>query len=201
MTTEPITKPITAKQAWDTLSRVDCRDKIEKKGGLSYLSWAWAWGILMEHFPESTYEFLPEQTFGDGSMEVAVIVTIGACQRKMTLPVMDHRNNSIINPSSRQVNDARMRCLVKCLALFGLGHFIYAGEDLPMSSPITSEQAASLKFQLEELKADVTAFCRKFRVASVDELPASDFANAQRALDAKRKQLADAINGSQGAAA
>jgi len=49
----------------------------------------------------------------------------------MWLPVMDNRNNPIKNPNSRQVSDTTMRCLVKCLALFGLGHYIYAGEDLP----------------------------------------------------------------------
>ena len=52
----------------------------------------------------------------------------------MWLPVMDNRNNSIANPSSRQVSDTKMRCLVKCFALYGLGHYIYAGEDIPSES-------------------------------------------------------------------
>jgi len=47
--------------------------------------------------------------------------------------VMDYKNNSIANPTSRQVSDTRMRCLVKCMAMFGLGHYIYAGEELPDS--------------------------------------------------------------------
>ena len=49
----------------------------------------------------------------------------------MWLPVMDNRNNAISNPTSRQISDAKMRCLVKCIAMFGLGHYIFAGEDLP----------------------------------------------------------------------
>lgn len=202
----------TAKDIWQTLSRIDCRDKIENKVGISYLSWVWAWGILMEHYPEARFEFLPERAFADGSVETAVVITIGECQRKMTLPVMDRRKNSITNPSSRQVNDSRMRCLTKCLALFGLGHFIYAGEDLPMSGEpaqppappavITPEQAASLKRELEETRSDVKAFCKNFRIQSVDELPASVLAAAQKAIAAKRRRMAtDAERADKGAAA
>ena len=119
---------------WKTLSAVNVNDHVKKIGPakLSYLSWAWAWGTLMEHYPEATYcvERDPLR-MADGSMEVHCSVYIGACIRDMWLPVMDNRHNSIMNPSSRQVSDAKMRCLTKCLAMFGLGHYIYAGEDLP----------------------------------------------------------------------
>ena len=64
--------------------------------------------------------------------------------RSMFLPVMDHQNNAIIKPSSRQVSDARMRCFTRCLAMFGLGHYIYAGEDLP--DPEVSEAADKYKY-------------------------------------------------------
>jgi hypothetical protein len=57
-------------------------------------------------------------------------ITIEEHVREMWLPVMDNKNNSIINPSSRQVSDNKMRCLVKCLSLFGLGLNVFAGEDL-----------------------------------------------------------------------
>ena len=52
------------------------------------------------------------------------------------MPVMDHRNNAIANPDARKISDTKMRCLTKCLAMFGLGHYIYAGEDLPEQEPI-----------------------------------------------------------------
>lgn len=124
-----------AKEVWETLSGVDCSGRIEKKMDLSYLSWSWAWATLMEHYPESEYTFEEDKAFPDGTVEVAVNITIRegdkSLSRRMWLPVMNHKNASVPNPSSRQRSDSRMRCLTKCLALFGLGHYIYAGEDLP----------------------------------------------------------------------
>ena len=131
------------KKTWNVLSKVDCSKQIEKKGNLKYLSWAWAWGIAMEHFPDTSFEVkyfadpshdtkhYPFQIHPDGTATVWMELSINGIRRTMWLPVMDNRNNSIKNPSSRQVSDTTMRCLVKGLALFGLGHYIYAGEDLP----------------------------------------------------------------------
>ena len=123
---------------WATLSKIDCSDKIMKKGDLSYLPWAWAWGVVMDNYPEIEYRFyehpethVPYVHMPDGSAEVRCRVQIGESIREMWLPVMDFRNKAITNPDSRQVSDTKMRCLVKCLAMFGLGHYIYAGEDLP----------------------------------------------------------------------
>jgi len=141
------------KDIWDTLSSVDVSDHIEKKGRLSYLSWAWAWGTLMEHYPEAEFTFteytgwdgesvlpgLDVMRYPDGSCAVECTIKIGECKRKMWLPVMDYKNNSIENPSSRQISDAKMRCLTKGLALFGLGHYIYAGEDTPKESKESPE--------------------------------------------------------------
>ena len=132
-------KELTYKDVWDNLSKIDCSDKVEKKMNLSYLSWAWAWGVLQEHYPQSTYLFyqgeddVPYVKFPDGTAEVRCRVSIDNLTREMTLSVMDNRNNAIQNPNSRQVNDTKMRCLVKCLAMYGLGHYIYAGEDVPSS--------------------------------------------------------------------
>jgi hypothetical protein len=114
---------------WNTLSSVDCNEHTDKKGGLTYLSWAWAWGILMEHFPDTVFEFGENEDHADGSMTVHCTVTIGSCQRSLGLPVMDYKNSAIKTPNSRDISDNKMRCLTKTLALFGLGHYIYAGED------------------------------------------------------------------------
>jgi hypothetical protein len=118
-------------EIWKTLSTIDVSDKVEKKQGLAYLSWAWAWGVLMEEFPQAFYEFPANTIEADGSVSVNVVVDIGGNKRAMWLPVMNHKNQAIQNPDAVAVNKARMRCLVKCLAMFGLGHYIYAGEDLP----------------------------------------------------------------------
>ncbi len=121
---------------WETLSQIDCKPRTKKKGNLSYLSWTWAWAEVMNKYPTANYEFEPPVFFSDSSCEVWVAVTIEEVTRKMWLPVMDNRNNSVLNPSSRQIGDCRMRCLTKCLAMFGLGHHIYAGEDIPDQAPV-----------------------------------------------------------------
>ena len=72
--------------------------------------------------------------YPDGTREVRVSVTIEGLTHMMWLPVMNHTNNAISNPNARDVSDARMRCLVKAIALHGLGLYIYAGEDIPQAT-------------------------------------------------------------------
>jgi hypothetical protein len=75
---------------------------------------------------------------------------------KMQLPVMDNRNNAIANPDARKISDATMRCLAKCIACFGIGLYIYAGEDLP---------------QVDESNIDIDAILKELGTAkSKDEL-------------------------------
>lgn len=121
----------TYQSVWEKLQKIDCNDKKKTKNGLSYLSWAWAWGKLMEHYPEATYEFFNECRDEFGHVEVWCRIRIGELERIMWLPVMDYKNNAIKNPDLRKISDTRMRCLTKCIGMFGLGHYIYAGEDLP----------------------------------------------------------------------
>ena len=131
----------TAKEIWDKLSKIDVSGKVKKKGGLSYLSWAWAWATLMENYPQAEYEFRefssPDGTmqscmfYSDGTAEVHCMVSIGSVTRYMWLPVMDYRNNAVTGPNSREISDAKMRCLTKCISMHGLGSHIYQGEDIP----------------------------------------------------------------------
>jgi len=118
-------------EVWKTLSAVDVSSKIELKGKLAYLSWAWAWGTLMEYYPDATYEFLEPEVLAGGSVLVNCKVTIGDLSREMWLACMDFKMQADVNPDAIVVNKTKMRCLVKCLGMFGLGHYIYAGEDLP----------------------------------------------------------------------
>lgn len=119
---------------WNTLSRVDVSAQAKKKNGLTYLSWAWAWGVLMEHYPDAQYYFSDEQYEENGTCMVYCTIKIGDCSREMWLPVMDFRNKAIPHPTMRDISDTRMRALTKCMGMFGLGHYIYAGEDLPPDS-------------------------------------------------------------------
>jgi len=126
------------KSTFAVLNPINCNDKTEKKNGLTYLSWAWAWGIAKTYFPDANYTIY-ENADGwnyhtDGrTCWVKTGVTIGGQEHIEYLPVMDTRNRSIPLDSvtSFDVNKAIQRSLTKALARHGLGLYIYAGEDLP----------------------------------------------------------------------
>lgn len=178
------------KSVWETLSAIDCSAKVEQKGKLTYLSWAWAWQTLMEHYPDSTYEYSEPCSISNDTVEVHVSVTVQGVTHSMWLPVMDNRNKAIVNPTTRDISDARMRCLVKCIAMFGLGIYIYAGEDLPETTKtmeVSPEQAAEIKTLLEESGADVKQFLTYFKTDTVDHMLAMHHSRAVAALKAKIK--------------
>lgn len=116
--------------SYTKLAAINVNDKLEKKNGLSYLSWAWALDQLMRADADANWEYGDPKMYGETMM---VFCTVAAFGKKRTahLPVMDHRNKPIPNPDAFQVNTAMQRCLVKAIALHGLGLYIYAGEDLP----------------------------------------------------------------------
>ena len=132
-----------AGHVWQTLAAIDLTAQKDQKGKLTYLSWAWAWGTLMNHFPDTSYEF-NDRTFPDGTMEINCTVTITegeeSVSRFMWLAVMDNYNKGISNPDATAINKSKMRCLTKCLGMFGLGHYIYAGEDLPDQGVVIKDQ-------------------------------------------------------------
>ena len=122
--------------------------------------------------------------------EVNVAVTVEGVTHAMWLPVMDNRNKSIVNPTTRDISDARMRCLVKCIAMFGLGIYIYAGEDLPESTKtevVSADQSSEIKALLELTGADVKQFLKYFKTDSVDNMLAVHHTRAIAALQAKVK--------------
>jgi hypothetical protein len=144
------------KSVFETLSAINVNDKVEKKSGLTYLSWAWAWGEVKKVYPDATYSVLQDPItfkpyFFDASLGYMVMtnVTIQGQKLEMWLPVMDGANKAmrhepytystrygdkaVEQASMFDINKTLMRCLVKNLAMFGLGHYIFAGEDLPES--------------------------------------------------------------------
>ena len=122
---------------WETLSKIDVSEHTEEKNGLTYLSWAWAWGKVKDNYPKARYvkriwdTELPYTKDDQGYAYVEVTVIIGDEEQSELMPVLDYKNQSVKNPNSFQVNTALQRCLAKCCAMHGLGHYIYAGEDLP----------------------------------------------------------------------
>ena len=141
--------------SYNELRKINVNEHTEKKGQLTYLSWAWAVDTLLQHDPSAVWEFPEPKYFGETVMVFCNVTAFGKTM-KMQLPVMDNRNQAISNPDSRKISDATMRCLAKCIACFGIGLYIYAGEDLPtgeMDSQVADWLAAiDACSTLEELK-------------------------------------------------
>ncbi len=129
-----------------TLNSINVNDKTEKKNGLTYLSWAWAWGEVKKLHPDANYKIYEDANglfyHTDGrTCWVKTGVTVCGIEHIEYLPVMDHRNKSIPldQVTSFDVNKAIQRSLTKALARHGLGLYIYAGEDLPEGEVIECE--------------------------------------------------------------
>lgn len=121
------------------LLKINVNEHTEKKGQLTYLSWAWAWAEVLKVDPAATWIVhtygpqgaeQPCMWIGETAM-VHTSVTVNGLRRECMLPVMDNRNNALKNPDSRKVSDAIMRCMTKAISMHGLGLYIYAGEDVP----------------------------------------------------------------------
>lgn len=146
---------------FERLSAINVNKYVENKQGLTYLSWAFAWSETKKHCPDATY------TIGETEYDEATgfmchtSVTIEGETLEMWLPVMDGKNKSMkkykytyptrygekeVEPATTfDINKTIMRCLVKNLAMFGLGIYIYAGEDLPVVEEETPVKATTTK--------------------------------------------------------
>lgn len=127
---------------FETLNPINVNERVEVKNKFKYLSWAWAWAEVKKIYPEANFKIIKNDMgwiyHTDGKTAwVEVEVTINGLTHSEILPVMDYKNDSIPleKITSFDVNKAVHRCLVKCLALHGLGLYIYAGEDLPEEIP------------------------------------------------------------------
>jgi hypothetical protein len=146
----------------EALLKKNVNEHVEKKNGLSYLSWAWAWAEALRADPTATYkvEMFGDKCFMDINGTAMVFVTATMFGKPMTcqLPVMDYRNKAIPNPDAFAVNTAIMRCMTKALALHGLGMYLYSGEDLPEEGDkhekviITPTQGAQDNIPIEDLR-------------------------------------------------
>ena len=141
------------------LLKKNVNEHTEKKNNLTYLSWAWAWAEALKADANASYkiEMFGDKCFMDINGTAMVFVTVTMFGKPMTcqLPVMDYRNKAIPNPDAFAVNTAIMRCMTKALGLFGLGLYIYAGEDLPMDAPAEPVTVKPVDQKTGEVKADV----------------------------------------------
>ena len=153
---------------FETLAAINCNDKTEKKNGLTYLSWAWAWDQLKRKFPDSFYTIY-EGAGGclyhtDGRtcwVKTGVTLVDGDFRQEHIeyLPVMDFKNRSIPldQITSMDANKAIQRSLTKAVARHGLGLYIYAGEDLPeQDNPIGIPAEKPPADKAEPVRAEIT---------------------------------------------
>jgi hypothetical protein len=153
------------------LLKINVNDHTERKGNLTYLSWAWAWAEVLKIDPAARYTVhewadMPVCYLRNSTAMVKVSVEIKGDIKTCLLPVMDNRNRSIADPDSFAVNTAIMRCLTKCIALFGLGLYIFAGEDLPEGGE-KPEPNPEVLAQIAAC-ADVAALTALFKSLPVD---------------------------------
>jgi len=190
---------MTEKSVFENLFEVNVNDHIEKKKDLSYLSWPYAWAEVKKRYPKANYkihQFGEKQlpyVFDEGiGFMVFTSVTIEDITHSMWLPVMDSSNKAMksegytydtrfkkdisVEPATMfDVNKTIMRCLVKNLAMFGLGLYIYSGEDLPEieTEKISAKDAAILKNVVkgfDEADKLYSTLLQKYNVKSFKEL-------------------------------
>ena len=187
------------KSVFENLFEVNVNDHVEKKKDLSYLSWPYAWAEVKKRYPKANYkihQFGEKQlpyVFDEGiGFMVFTSVTIEDITHSMWLPVMDSSNKAMksegytydtkfkkdisVEPATMfDVNKAIMRCLVKNLAMFGLGLYIYSGEDLPEveTEKISAKDAMILKsvvMRFEDAKNLYSTLLQRYNVKSFKEL-------------------------------
>ena len=207
------------KSVFDSLNAINVNDKVEKKSNLTYLSWAWAWAEVKKVYPDASYDVITDPTthkpyFYDENLGYMVMTTvsINGHSLDMWLPVMDGANQAMKSHSYEystrygvktvdsatmfDINKTLMRCLTKNLAMFGLGLYIYAGEDLPETKEtkvVAPKAVAPKKAQLTALDVDDDnwAKVRLYVEANVSNGAESIIAQLGRKYNVSKKALAE----------
>lgn len=192
-----------SKNYFTELNSIDCSGKVEKKNGLSYLSWAWAWGELKKRHPDATYTVY-ENAQGwnyhtDGrTCWVKVGVTVNGIEHIEYLPVMDNRNRSIPleQVTSFEVNKSIQRACVKGIARHGVALYLYAGEDLPEGAEphIDAKAFAMIKAQAKAANISIDEVFERYglSVSKPSEMTQSQYVDALRWLNEVQNEQAGA---------
>jgi hypothetical protein len=197
-----------------TLNAINVNEHVEKKGNFSYLSWPYAVQQLRLADPTARWEV---KRFADDlpyqKTELGVFVEVSVTVQGITLsqihPVLDAKNKPLLEPSAFDINTSIQRCLVKAVALHGLGLYIYAGEDLPHgesngsgvarpSRPatqgnavlLTDKQLGYINKLVAETKTDVQQLLAFFQFDSLEHIPKSEVNRVIRVLEQNRQKEA-----------
>ena len=219
------------KNYFEILNSINVNEKTEKKNGLTYLSWAWALTEVLKAQPNMTYEVkkfdgLPYVYDEKTGYMVFTEVHIQGITREMWLPVMDGANKAMMKDAYTykdrwgkektvdsatmfDINKTIMRCLTKNLAMFGLGLYIYQGEDLPeepvkvdtqadmpkeeridANKKINDTQVDYLQSMIIETDTNVSKFLQAYHITKLEEMTLDTFVNeAKPALEKKKAKL------------
>lgn len=202
-------------KTFSELRSINVNEHVEQKNGLTYLSWAWAWDTFKQACPDATYKIiktengLPYFETHAGAM-VYTQVTANNETHEMWLPVMDNANNAMKSEpytytvrdwKTKQmvdkkvdaftmfdVNKTIMRCLVKNLAMFGLGLYIYSGEDIPQiePEPVDVEPMIELIMQAPDIESMKTVYIQKYKEVGENQVARKAL---ERAKDIRKSQL------------
>jgi hypothetical protein len=196
---------------FERLNRINVSEHIEKKGDFSYLSWPFAVAQLRLADPAAFWEVrrfegLPYLKTETGYF-VEVAVTVQGVTLSQIHPVLDGKNRPIFEPSAFDINSSIQRCLVKAIALHGLGLYVYAGEDVPDGqaataptppkvAPLTKQRTITIGQQrfLERLIAEAgwteARFLDYFGIEAIAQLPMADFDRAMKGLKQAARRAA-----------
>ena len=197
---------------FEKLFQINVNDHIEKKNGLSYLSWAYAWAEVKKLYPEANYKVYEAEDgciyFNDGRTAwVKTGVTVEGLEHIEYLPIMDYRNKSIPveNITSFDVNKTIQRSLTKALAHHGLGLYLYAGEDLPEVEveKISARDAQVVKAIVDKFEnADklYESLLNKYHIKNFKELTVKQYIEIVQGLndlsESRRKKDGDKVHNS-----
>jgi hypothetical protein len=205
------------RNSFAALASIDVSTHLEKKGPYSYLSWPIAVAELRKVEPAASWEV---KRFNNGlpylqtetGFYVEVAVTVGEVTLSQLHPVLDSKNRCLIAPNAFDINTSIQRCLVKAIALHGLGLSVYAGEDIPSNEPLpepqpaqakqspakrsvqlkqvgsglNADQQAEIKKLIEETGADLQRLLDYFNVSSLGDIRARQFDRVIRSLQARK---------------
>ena len=199
------------------LSKINVNEHVERKGQFSYLSWPFAVSQLRQFDPVATWHVQRFDGLPYLNTEAGVFVEVAVCVKGVSLsqihPVLDSKNRPILAPTAFDINTSIQRCLVKAIALHGLGLYLYSGEDLPLASDepktedkpvvvpvaapapatpirqakvITTAQIAQIERLLAETGSDRAKLLAYFSVETLAEIAVADYPRVVRSLEKRR---------------
>ena len=202
------------------LSKINVNEHVERKGQFSYLSWPFAVSQLRQFDPVATWQVLRFDGLPYLNTEAGCFVEVAVCVKGVSLsqihPVLDSKNRPILAPTAFDINTSIQRCLVKAIALHGLGLYLYSGEDLPLASDepkaedkpvvpdvkpvatpapatpirqgklITIAQIAQIERLLAETGSDRAKLLAYFGVETLAEIAVADYPRVVRSLEKRR---------------